>query len=257
MAGLSTLSYKVGGGDELERVAKRVSLPEGSERFHRGILDLDVFLLAADLDDLGELDSVVRLGGDDDHAVEQIDGDAVGRLVVRAADAGDASVRGDDDDGGERALQGADEPREALDVEHVHLVDEEHAGHDVRLALLAPVGDAQVDLVADLGLDLARVAGEERPEALLARVDDVDLVQRDRVDDLLALAELALGRGHEARGRGHGVVVLGAHEAAAELGDLARGLVDGDDVRRPGSSPSAGCRSSSGRDRTWTPCRRS
>lgn len=39
-----------------------------------------------------------------------------------------------------------------------HLVDEEHAGHNLGLALLPPVADLGVDLVAQLRLDLARVA---------------------------------------------------------------------------------------------------
>ena len=42
-----------------------------------------------------------------------------------------------------------------------------------------------------LGLDLARIAGEQRQEALGPRVDDVDLMQRYGMDDLLALLELA------------------------------------------------------------------
>ena len=58
----------------------------------------------------------------------------------------------------------------------MHLVNEEHARHDLRLALLAPLGHLLVDLLAHLGPDLASVAREEREEALLPRVDDVDLV---------------------------------------------------------------------------------
>ena len=42
-----------------------------------------------------------------------------------------------------------------------------------------------------LGLDLARISGKERQEALGARVDDVDLVQRYGMYHFLPLLELA------------------------------------------------------------------
>ena len=99
------------------------------------------------------------------------------RLVVGAADARDAPVGGDDQHGREVRLKRAVEVREALNVEHVHLVDEEDARHDLRLALLAPLRHLLVDLLAHLRLDLARVSREEGEEALLPRVDHVNLVQ--------------------------------------------------------------------------------
>jgi len=51
-------------------------------------------------------------------------------------------------------------------VGRARLVDEQHAGHDVGLALLAPLGHLGIDLLADLRPDLARVAREQRQEAL-------------------------------------------------------------------------------------------
>ena len=46
------------------------------------------------------------------------------------------------------------------------LVYEQHAGHDVGLAFLAPLGHLGIDLLPDLRPDLARVAREQRQEAL-------------------------------------------------------------------------------------------
>ena len=57
-----------------------------------------------------------------------------------------AAVRREDDDGGERRLESAVQVGEALDVEHVHLVDEEHAGHQL--------GDALVDVLVHYLVDL-------------------------------------------------------------------------------------------------------
>ena len=102
-----------------------------------------------------------------------------------------------------------------LDKKEAHLVDKQHAGHDLSLALFPPVADLRVDLVPQLRLDLSRVTyttetknqcsfpsmvgpragltSKEGEEALCPRVDDVDLVQRDGVDDLFPDLELSLG----------------------------------------------------------------
>lgn len=56
-------------------------------------------------------------------------------------DSGDAAVGGHDDDGREVGLERAIEEREALHVQHVHLVDEQHARHDLCLACTAHVSN--------------------------------------------------------------------------------------------------------------------
>ena len=61
------------------------------------------------------------------------------------------------------------------------------ARSDLSLAHLSPLGDLGVDLVPDLGLDLAGVTAEEGEEALGAAVNDVDFVQGYRVNNLLSL----------------------------------------------------------------------
>ena len=54
----------------------------------------------------------------------------------------------------------------AFDVEHVHLVDEEHARDDLRLALFLPRGNLVVDLLANLRANFTGITGEEREETL-------------------------------------------------------------------------------------------
>lgn len=46
-----------------------------------------------------------------------------------AAYLADASVGGKDDNGRQAAFQGSVEVGEALDVQHVHLINEQHARH--------------------------------------------------------------------------------------------------------------------------------
>eukprot|EP00955_Chlamydomonas_euryale_P089130 364439-Chlamydomonas_euryale.AAC.14 len=130
------------------------------------VAHLHILLLAPDVEDEPDFLFRVRLGRDDEQAVEQIDRDSVGRLVLRAADLRDAAVRRNHEHRRHVVLERAIEEREALNVEHVHLVDEEHARDNLRLALLAPLRHLLVNLLADLVPDLARIAGEQRQEAL-------------------------------------------------------------------------------------------
>ena len=59
-------------------------------------------------------------------------------------------VGGHDDDGRHIVLERPVEEGEALHVEHVNLVDEKHAGRNLRLALLPPFGYFRVYLVPHL-----------------------------------------------------------------------------------------------------------
>ena len=112
-------------------------------------------------------------------------------LVLRAANLGDASVCSCYKYRREITFKGPVEPRKTFNIQHVDLVDEEHARHDRGPALLAPFGDLRVNLFPHFWLDLARIAGEQGQEALGPRVDDVDLVQRYGMYYFFALLELA------------------------------------------------------------------
>ena len=115
------------------------------------------------------------------------------RFVIGPANTRHTTIGGHDQDGRQVVFECAIEKGEAFNVEHVDLVNEEQTRNDVGLAFLAPLGDSLVDLSAHLGRDLASVAAEQGHVALGARVDDVDLVQRDGVNHLFALCQLALG----------------------------------------------------------------
>ena len=72
-----------------------------------------------------------------------------------------------------------------------------HSWDDLRLSFLSPLGHLRIDLVAELRLDLTRVPGEQSKETLCPAIDDIDLMKRDCVDNLLALLNLALRALHE------------------------------------------------------------
>ena len=98
-------------------------------------------------------------------------------LVLRSTNRRNAAIRRQNQNGRHLRLQHAIQERVALHIQHVRLVDEQHARHDRCLPVLLPLRHLLVDLLAHLRLDLARVAREEREEALLAGVDHVDIVE--------------------------------------------------------------------------------
>merc|ERR1719498_2186083 len=148
LGALALLAAERRAHDHVDRVSQGRLERDAREEVERLGQHLDVLILAADLEDAPHLGLLVRRGRDDHQAVEQVERDAVRALVLRAADLRDAAIRRDDEHGREVALERTVEPREALDVEHVHLVDEEHARDDRRLALFTPLGDLRVDLLA-------------------------------------------------------------------------------------------------------------
>mmetsp|Transcript_21276 Transcript_21276/g.53586 ORF Transcript_21276/g.53586 Transcript_21276/m.53586 type:complete len:495 (-) Transcript_21276:8-1492(-) len=190
------------GGQELHGVAESRPLPDGGEGDEGVGLYLDALRLGAQGDDLGHLLHAVGRGADDEQAVEQVDGDAVRGDDVGALDGAHAAVCRKDDNGGERGLEGPVQVREALEVQHVHLVDEEHAGDELRDPLVDVLGDHLVDLHAQLLRDL-RLLGlchlvhhaEHVLAALRPRVGHVEVVEGHVLDDLLLLVHVALGEG--------------------------------------------------------------
>nr|POF17610.1 hypothetical protein CFP56_13024 [Quercus suber] len=232
LLGAALLREQVGGGDQVAGVAQPGLLAELGEQGEGVGRHVDLLLLGADGEDLADLVGRVGVGGDDDDAVEEVERQAVRRAVAGPADRRAAPVARHDDDRRQLVLERAVDEAEALDVQHVHLVDEQHPRHDLRLAFLPPLGHLGVDLLAHLAADLARVAGEQGQKALGAAVDDVDLVERHGVHRLPSHLQLAVRALDELRVRAHGVVVTAAGVASAQLGDAPARLVDRDDVAR-------------------------
>ena len=72
-----------------------------------------------------------------------------------------------------------------------------HSWDDLRFSFLSPLSHLRIDLVAELRLDFTRVTSKQSKETLCPAVDDIYLVKRDRVDNLLALLNFALRALHE------------------------------------------------------------
>src|SRR5258708_36851941 len=68
---------------------------------------------------------------------------------------------------------------------------------DIGLAFFLPFADFGVDLVAQFGLDFTCVPCEERKETLRSAIYNVDLVERDRMNDFLSFLDLSFGTLHK------------------------------------------------------------
>merc|ERR1719352_1239307 len=86
-------AHEVRCGDEMQRVTERALRADLRQKRLRIFSHFHVLLLGTDVDDAPSLVLAVRLRGDDEHAVQEVDGDPVRALVVRAADVRDAAVR--------------------------------------------------------------------------------------------------------------------------------------------------------------------
>jgi len=72
------------------------------------------------------------------------------------------------------------------------LIDEEDTWDDLSTAFFSPLGDLLVDLFSNFRLDFTDVTREKSHEALGSRIDDIDLMQCDSVDDFLSLLKFTL-----------------------------------------------------------------
>ena len=112
-------------------------------------------------------------------------------LVVGSSYLGDSSVGGHHDDWSLITFKSSVKERVALDIEHMHLIDEEDTWHDLSSSFLSPLGNFLVDLLSDFWFDLTNVSSEKSHKSLSSRIDDIDLVKGDSMNNLLSLLELS------------------------------------------------------------------
>lgn len=200
------------------------------QQFHGCLGHLDVLFLATDVQDLAYLLGAVWLGGDYEGTVEKIDWETVWGLIVSSSDLGNTSVSGHHNDWCLVRLESSVQEREAFDIEHMDLIDEEDTWDNLCASLFSPLGDFLVDLLSDFGLDFSNISCEQGHESLRPRVDDIDFVECHGVHDLLSLLQLTLGALHESSLWSLVIEVAGSGEGFTQLRNLSGGLVDGDDV---------------------------
>lgn len=151
-------------------------------------------------------------------------------LIVGSSDLSDASVGGHDDDGGLVRLKGSVQEREALNVKHMHLIDKENTWHDLRTSLLSPLGNFLIDLLPNFWLDFSNISCEQGHESLRPRIDDINLVKSNSVNDFFPLLQFTLGALDESGLWSLVVEITWPRERFSKLWDLSRSFVDSDDV---------------------------
>lgn len=167
------------------------------------LFNLNVLSSAADSQNLDNIVKSVRQQTDNQKTVKQIHGDTVRGAHVDATDLANTTVSGQDHDGGQVALKSTIEVSEALNVEHVNLIDEEHARHELGNTVVDVFVDDFVDfeteLLSDLSLlgsvDLAH-EGKEVTTTLGFGVSNIKIVKGHILDDFLLLVNVTLGDGH-------------------------------------------------------------
>lgn len=151
-------------------------------------------------------------------------------LIVGTSDLGDTTIGGHHDNWCLVRLERSVQEREAFNIEHMDLIDEEHTWHDLCTAFLSPLGNFLIDLLPHLWLDLTNITSKECHETLRTRVDDINFMKCNGMNDFFALLELTLWALDESCLWSLIVKVTGPGEGLSELGDLAGGFINGNDV---------------------------
>mmetsp|Transcript_899 Transcript_899/g.1484 ORF Transcript_899/g.1484 Transcript_899/m.1484 type:complete len:236 (-) Transcript_899:438-1145(-) len=122
---------------------------------------------------------------------------------IGAADGAHASVGGEHHDGGQRGLQGAVEESEALNIQHVHLINKEHTGHEFGHALVDVTVHHTVDLRTKLFGDfrllrLGQLAhhGQNILASLGTRIRHIEIMQSHILHDLLLFVHISFWYRH-------------------------------------------------------------
>ena len=72
------------------------------------------------------------------------------------------------------------------------LINEKDTWHDLSSSLFSPLGNFLIDLLSDLWLDLSNISSEQGHKTLGSRVDNINLVKSDSMDNLLSLLKFSL-----------------------------------------------------------------
>lgn len=179
--------------DHVHRIAQGGLASNRRQQLHCFVCDIYIFLLTADLQNLANLLGIIGVRGDDQQTIQEIHRDTVRALILGSTDGGNTAIASEDEDGSHLGLQRTVQEGEAFHIQHMCLVDEQDTRDHRGLAVVFPLSNLLVNLLTHLGLDFARISSEEGEETLLTGVDDIDVVERDRMDGLLALLELTLG----------------------------------------------------------------
>mmetsp|Transcript_460 Transcript_460/g.904 ORF Transcript_460/g.904 Transcript_460/m.904 type:complete len:423 (+) Transcript_460:269-1537(+) len=190
-------------GQQLHDIPERGVCANLTQKKQCLFLNGQALCLSADTKYLHNLLHRIRHGPNDDQPIKQVNGHAMGRDDVSAADGTNASVCCKDHNRAESRLQGTVEICEALNVQHVHLIDEKHARYKLCNPLVnVPVHDL-VDLQSQFLCDLCLLGFEKRTHeavqvlpTLRLCICHVQIVQGYILHNFLLLVDVSLWHRH-------------------------------------------------------------
>lgn len=163
------------------------------------LLYLNTLCGASNSYNLNDLIEGIWKESDDQQPVEQIDWDTMSALHLSSSDLTDSSVGSKDDNWGKVGLKSSVKISEALDIKHVHLINEKDTwnklGDTVIDVFVHNFVNFESQLFGDLGLlwsvDLAH-EGQEIVATLWLGVGHIEIVEGHILDDLLLLMDISL-----------------------------------------------------------------
>jgi len=116
----------------------------------------------------------------------------MGRKVVCATDLSNTSIGGHDDNWCLIGLQSSVQIREAFNIEHMDLINKQYTWNNLGSTLLTPFSNFLINLLSNFRLDFTNISCEKGHEALCSRVNNINFMKRNSVDNLLSLLEFTL-----------------------------------------------------------------
>jgi hypothetical protein len=119
------------------------------------LFDFDALSSTSNSNNLNNLIKGVWEESDNQKPIQEIDWDSMSRFHLSASDLANTSVGGEDDDWSEIGLKGSIEVSEALNIKHVHLIDEEDTWYKLSNTVINVFVDDFVDFESELLGDLS------------------------------------------------------------------------------------------------------
>mmetsp|Transcript_17039 Transcript_17039/g.50866 ORF Transcript_17039/g.50866 Transcript_17039/m.50866 type:complete len:284 (+) Transcript_17039:393-1244(+) len=188
---------------QLHGVAEAGALADVPQQSQTLLINVDALNLCSDGQNLNGLRFGVRQCANDEQPVQQICRHAMRTHHICPSHLGYTAVGGKNNDGGKCGLQGAVQIGEALQIQHMHLVNKQDSRNKLCCSLIDVFVDHLVDflaqLIGDLGLLGFHHLPHDRHDVLPSRwlgICCVQVVKCHVLHDGFLLMHIALGEGH-------------------------------------------------------------
>ena len=166
----------------------------------------------------------------DDQSVQKINWNTMRRLIVSSSDLSDSSVGSKDYNGCLVGLECSVKEREALDVQHVNLIDEQNTWNQIRLVLLLPLSNLLINLISYFRSDFSSLSREQSHKSLGPRVNHIDVMKRHSMNNLFPLKNLSFWTLSKPCLRRNSIKLRGLCKTSSKSVNLSTCLVNSNDI---------------------------